>query len=125
MVRILRHAGLGATNKANWFHLKTSLVPGSVEVGGSSEMSKLNFIGGLMTANIQWKLYLQELMVLTPVHLQQLLDLSCIIKLYTSSSGLCMAHALDRESVSQTNRGLKSQIGAVSVQNDLLYYVAV
>ena len=50
-------------------YLKASLVPRRVEVRGSFEVPKLNFIGSLVTTNVQWKLRLQEFVALMPLNL--------------------------------------------------------
>ena len=61
-------------------YLKAGLVPWSVEVCGSPEVSKLNFVSGFMTAHIQWKLNLQEFVTLVPFYLQNYLRVNIIMK---------------------------------------------
>ena len=51
--------------------LKHGLVPGSVEVVGACNVSKLYLICGLMWSHIQWKLDLQKLVRLVPANLHK------------------------------------------------------
>ena len=63
ILKVFFHKGFSESD------LKASLIPRGVEVSGSLQVSKLDFICGLVAANIQGKLYLQELVVLVPLDL--------------------------------------------------------
>ena len=65
--------------------LKPGLVPGSVEVVGACNMSKLYLICGLMWSHSQWKLYLQELVCLVPANLDETI-IKGTLNVYTAVS---------------------------------------